>query len=628
MLHIMRRQAQSKFIQLLVFLIAVVFIFWGVGGNMLNSRNAAAKVNTEEISFQDYQRAYDQAAEVYREQFNGVVPDNFFTSINLKQQVLTQLVRGVLLRQGGADMGLAVSPEATRQEIATIPAFQEDGRFDLQRYRHVLAQNRMTPAAFEAGLHNDLQRSLTLAAIQRFAVVPEDELAQQMVLAGEEIRLASGTLRPEDFRDRVRLSEEALGRYYDEHRETYRPGPQVRLQYLLFARAEDAAAVQVTEEDIAARYAAEDARFNRPETRRARHILLQRDEDATARRLLAEQLLQQLRAGADFAALAQKHSQDSSAGAGGDLGFFGRGAMVPPFEEAVFALKVGETSDLIETQFGLHIIRLEAVQPARQQSLDEVRQLLTDELRQERAGQLAMARAGAAYEEVIRAGSMSAYAAQWQAPLRETDFFDREHPPEPFMRDLRFLDAAFRLQPGELSTLIEIDAGYALMFAVDQRRPEPPPLEQIADRVRQDAIRLEARSLARGTATELLLKARESGDLIAASSTLGLKTVKSPPVTHDPASQAASGLPAAVLREAFKLNARNTLPPDIVESADAFFVVQLLERGSRQQNLAPDQQQRLRDVLQAGRSEALTNAWLGTVEAQSRIQTNKQFVSP
>ncbi len=627
MLHILRRRAQSKIIQLMVLLIAIVFVFWGVGSDYMSSRNTAVTVNNEEIGLQEYQRAYDRTTESFREQFGGVLPDKFHDLIDLKQQVLGQLIRSALLRQGGQTMGVQVSPEQIQKEISTMSAFQDQGRFDINRYRQLLAQNHLSPATFEAQLHDDMVRAMTVTALQRFARVPDGELALYSELAGEEIRLLSCSLGVEAFRDRVQPSEEALAHFFAQKREEYRPAPQIRLQYLLFATEDDLAGIEVTAEDIASRYAESRQRFSREETRRARHILLKAGGEASSLRRQAEGILQQLKAGADFAELAQKHSQDSgSAVRGGDLGFFGRGSMVPPFEQAVFALKPGELGPIVESDFGLHIIKLEEIQPPREQPLGEVREQLAREIRQERATQQTIARAAAAYEEVIRAGSMSAYAAQVQGGLRETDFFDREHPPEIFMQDGRFLDSAFRLQAGELSSLTEIAAGYVLMFAQDLRRPEPPPLEVVHDRVRGDFIRQEARGLVKATATELLDKARVSKDLATTAKDLGLTPVTSPPITHDPASQSASGLPAPVVREAFKLSPGEPFPGEVIESGDSFLVVQLLERHSKEQNLGEKRNELLREGLLSGRREALVSSWLSMMESQSRILTNKQLL--
>ena len=164
MLNVLRKQAQSTLIQGLVLVIAIVFIFWGVGTNMNNNRNSVATVNDREISYQDYQRAYEQAVDNLQKQFGGQVPPGLLEGMGIKQQVVGQLIQAELLRQGGEEMGIVLSDLATQREIEQMEAFQQEGNFDLSRYKSVLSQNRMTPTSFEDGLKADLQFENQVAA--------------------------------------------------------------------------------------------------------------------------------------------------------------------------------------------------------------------------------------------------------------------------------------------------------------------------------------------------------------------------------------------------------------------------------------------------------------------------------
>ena len=176
MLSILRKQAQSTLIQGLVLVIAIVFIFWGVGANMNNNRNSAATVNGKEISFQDFQRAYDRTVENFRKQFGGQIPSGLLEGMGVKSQVLGQLIQAELLRQGGEEMGLVVSDIAVQREIQKMAAFQQDGHFSLDRYKTILSQNRLTPTGFEEGLKADLQRQWVTKAVGGFAMVPDSGL--------------------------------------------------------------------------------------------------------------------------------------------------------------------------------------------------------------------------------------------------------------------------------------------------------------------------------------------------------------------------------------------------------------------------------------------------------------------
>ncbi|MEE4135734.1 MAG: SurA N-terminal domain-containing protein, partial [Desulforhopalus sp.] len=165
MLQILRKKAQSTFIQIIVVIIALVFIFWGVGTNLSGNRQAALSVNDVDITFQEYQQAYDQAYQRLSDQFGGNMPRDLADSLNLKQQVINQLIQTALLRQGAAAMGLTVSAEEIRQIIEGMVQFQENGRFDIDRYKEILALNRMAPTIFEESMRHDRLTEVTARAV-------------------------------------------------------------------------------------------------------------------------------------------------------------------------------------------------------------------------------------------------------------------------------------------------------------------------------------------------------------------------------------------------------------------------------------------------------------------------------
>ena len=152
MLQLLRNKAQSTFIQIIVVIIALVFIFWGVGTNMMGSREAALLVNNEEISFQEFQQAYDRAYQRLSDQFGGNIPKGLAETLGIKQQVINQLIQTSLLRQGAGEMGIIVSGEEIQAIIKDMVQFQENGVFSMERYKAVLSSNRMAPSKFEASM--------------------------------------------------------------------------------------------------------------------------------------------------------------------------------------------------------------------------------------------------------------------------------------------------------------------------------------------------------------------------------------------------------------------------------------------------------------------------------------------
>ena len=627
MLNMLRKKAQSTFIQGLVLLIAIVFIFWGVGSNLNQNRNSIAVVNGSEISLQDFQRNYDQAVERFRQQFGGQLPPGFLKNAGLKQQVLRQMIRSELIRQGGEKMGIRISDAAIQREVEKIPAFREDGHFSVQRYKQVLGRNRMTPVSFEKGLRSDLLASRVVKLVGSFAVVPDSEVQAWIDFFNEEVRLKYRGLRSEDFRDKVKVNDADLAAWYEKHQDAYKTEPAVRLKYLFFPFARDEAAIKVSDKDIAARYAAEKDKYTVPEQRHARHILFRvRETDSDAvraeKKKKAEEVLALARKkGADFAALARKYSEGPSRKNGGDLGFFTRKSMVKPFADAVFSMKPGTVSGIVETPFGYHIIKLEAVRPARVRSLQEVRGEIVAELKRQKAAAMTFKRASMAYEEIMRLGSLEKYGRQKDAQkVVQTDFFTRSKPPAGITANRDFLAKAFALQKGELSSLVKLDKGYAIIFVEDVRPPVVPKLDKVRDRVVADYRKDQAVRLAREAAEKLLGQARKKGSLAAVSGDL-----KESGYIKRSAAASSTEPPAQVVRDAFALPGKTRIPDKPVQVASTFYVFEVVDRRLGKDENSGDRK-KIAEQLAASLKSRLVTDWLTRLQANSKIWVNSEFL--
>jgi len=618
MLNILRRRAQSTVIQAVVIVIAIVFIFWGVGTNLNGNRNAVATVNGEEIPIQEYQRAYDRAVETYRQQLGGRIPPGFFESIDLKGQVIGSLIRAELFRQGAEEMGFAVSPAAVRRQVEKMEVFHQDGAFDLDRYREVLRQNRLTPASFEGGVRRDLTGEGVVQAIGAFALVPEQELDGWLGFYGEEIVLSVLAVESTEYEDKVQVKEDELAAWYAKHDKEYATKPAIRLKYYLFPFA-DSAAVQVDDKELQARYEQEKEKFRQPEERHARHILLKVAQDApadqvAAKEKLAREILARAEKGEDFVALAKQYSEGPSRDQGGDLGFFPRGRMVPAFDAAVFSMKPGEIRGPVRSRFGLHVIKLEEVRPARVRPLSEVREQLQREIVRERGRAAAFKAASAAYEGIMRAGSLDQYGSRSGQAPKSTEYFTRNSPPDGVPRDAKFLDSAFSLGKGELSSLVELDDGYAILFVDDIRPPEIPDLETVRDRVVRDFRRDKAVALAEEAATEKLAAAREAGVLS------GKGLITSPPIRR--LEPRAREVAPQVVRDAFALGPKQIFPDKPVQVGNTFYLYQVRQRRRSDTALDKEQKEQLREQLLQAERNRLVNDWLSAVRSRAEIWTN------
>lgn len=623
MLNILRKRAQSFVIQAIVVLIAVVFVFWGVGSNLNNNRNAAAVVNDVEIPFQEFQQSYDRTVDVYRQQFGGQVPEGFFENLGVKNQVLNQLIEAELLRQGAEDIGVMISKEETQRRIQEMPVFQEEGQFLMSRYKDVLSQNRMTPTSFEAGLQSDMMTGKIVDLIGTFADVPTTEVQAWVDFSNTELKIAYQRFTADEFADKVEVVESDLTQWYGEHQQDYMTDPLVSLQYLYFPFAADLDQVEVDEEQVRKYYEDNQAAYTTAEQRRARHILLkvnESDSPATQeeKRNQAEHVLQLLREGGDFAALAAEYSQGPTKDSGGDLGFFARGSMVPAFEEAVFAMQPGELAGPIKTSFGYHLVRLEAVKPAVVQTLDEVRSEIVEQLKQEKVKAITFQRVSEAYENIILAGSLAKYIEQGGAAVQETGYFSRRQPPDALSQADQLLDVVFGLSKGELSSLVEVNDGYAIAYVVDRKAPEVPLLENVRERVVAAFQQEKRMELAREAAEKALAGARAAGGLQEGEGVQESAFLKR--------GSTGNAVPQPVIEAAFALQGNNPLAEEVVASGNALYIFEVRERRKDVGAVSKEQKQQLADQLLNRQQNTLVAGWVNRLRSEATIWINEQLL--
>ncbi len=351
MLQIFRDKSQSTFIQAIVLVIAVVFVFWGVGANMMDSNEAAIEVNGEEVSFQEYQRVYERLLSGYRQQLGGSIPEALLQNLGISDQAANQLIQQVLLRQGAIDMGLQVSLPEVQQNIQNMPEFQENNSFNLEKYKTLLAANRLTPHKFEASQRLDMLSRRGVQAIEDFAttvtIAEINDLYQQ---TKEAISLNFIKISPNTFTNAVTVDEEALTSWFEENKNRYKTDPKVKLKYLSFSY--DAAE---TPDDM--------------EKSNIKSLVFQKANDAYEGIISAGSLQE----------YANLHPNTPII----ETEFFSRKTLPdnldksPAVQKTAFTLKSGELSSLIESPAGYSILYAEAVQDPELPPLDLVREQAT-----------------------------------------------------------------------------------------------------------------------------------------------------------------------------------------------------------------------------------------------------------
>ena len=624
MLDLLRRKAQSPYLQATVLIIIVVFVFWGVGGNQSGARNAVATVNGEPITLQEFDRALQQRLDQYSSQFGGNLPKGFMEALDIKRQVVNELIQKSLLLQGGEEMGMYVSDMEIQNAIKDMTVFQNNGVFDVSRYKEVLKGSRLTPKKFEAGLRSDLLGTKAGQGITSFARVMPSETNDRFTFDNSELRIEYVTFKAADFKDQVSVSEEAVGAYFEKNKETYKTSPQIKVKFLSFLFENEKENLTIPASEIEGYYASHQEEFGQPEKRKARHILLRTtDQNKEARKKEIESIWTRAKSGEDFAALAREFSEDGSAAQGGDLGFFSRGQMVKPFEDAVFSMEKGGISDIVTTQFGFHIIQLDEIQPADIQSLALVRNSIEEKLKTQQAKNSAFEKANGAYEKIIFAGSLANYSEKFNATLSETDFFPQDSPPDGLGKDPSIIATAFSLKKGELSSLLDSTDGYTILFIEDVKDPEIPELATVREKVEKDFISDQAKNLAAATAKEALAAVRDGGDLFKTAQEKDMEVQVSDYFSRN--KKQSGSLPGQLLDKAISLTADSPYPAEIFSSLNSFYVYRFKDFKEAPQD---NQQERtaFESQLALEKNKQILDAWITHLMKKSKVGINEKYL--
>jgi peptidyl-prolyl cis-trans isomerase D len=527
MLQWLRKSSRSWFIGLAIGAIVVVFIFWGVGSYKSAQSQQAAEVNGTAIPMNAFIRQYSDLVKQYQERTGGELTPEMIKALHLKQMALSQLVQETLLLQAGHRLGLEAIDAELRRQIQSYPAFQENGQFNEKRYFWILSRNHMNPQDFETQERQNLLLRKVIQEVTSFAKVSDAELQEVFRIANEQVDVNYLEVSPDRFLARQNPANEAVARYYKENEADFRLPDQARVKYLLFRTKDYLNRVKLTPEAVEDFLKDHQAEYTRPTVIRVRQILLTlppKPTDSQRRQTAkkAQALLSQVRAGADFAALARVNSQDAaSRDQGGDLGLVRPGQHPPEWDKVAFALKAG-TVGLAATSKGIYLIKAEEIKKT-EPSPDAAKQA-EQRLKEEKARQLARDAAQQARAELSQ-GSLAQVAQKVAVTPQETPLFARSAAIPGLGLQPAFNQAALDLKPQEISKVVELKEGFAVLQGMEHQAAHLPPLAQIKDRVKSVLIKRLARQQAEQEAARLLGELRQGKPLARVAAQAGL-TVK------------------------------------------------------------------------------------------------------
>lgn len=512
-----RDNSQSMLAKIIVGAIVVTFALFGADaiiGYSSNS-NQVAEVNGEEISAPELARATEMLKRQVLDRMGENADPSLIDDKLIRSRALDSLVERQMLMQDAKQLGIYTATAKVDTLIAATPAFQVDGLFNQQVYEATVRNIGLLPREYRTQLAFDLQLQQPQSAITLSSFMTATEAKNLADLDRQLRNLAFVRVTAEELAQKVVIAPDAANQYYADNQSSFMTEEQVQLEYLELKRGDFAADVAVTEGELRQLYEQEVERYKGREERKAAHILIEvgakNDRDSAKAKI--EEVLAKLDAGEDFAALAKTYSEDpGSAEAGGDLGYAQRGAYVEAFENALFALNVGETSPIIETEFGFHLIRLTDARTPEVPAFDDLTLQLEADLRFQKSEELFVEQADRLQNDSFSAGDLGEPAERLGLPIQTTQFFTRAGG-EGIAQSAKLVSIAFSdevLTEGHNSDLIEISKDHVVVVRLKAHQAaEVKPYDQVASQVKDMLTLQEAALQAQKLGEQLLIELRE-----------------------------------------------------------------------------------------------------------------------
>jgi len=628
MLDFLRKRKRSWTIFLIVGVISFVFIlYFGSSGLVEDpTLGPVATVNGETISSRELETLVARALQANRSRRR-------LDELNLRITLLQDLIQSRLLLQEARRLGLEVTDEELTGAIAQNPVFQTNGLFDEPLYRRILRANRVAPGQYEKERKKQLLIEKLLDITRDSVHVSEAEVREQYRLEREKINLNFIRLARKDHVQETTVSAEELKAYYEQNQEELKEPLKVRVEYVAYPHARFSSKIEVSEKDIEEYYNLHrDRKFHQAYAVKLRHIFFRippgkdpKEKDAI--RAKAEQVHEQAQAGKDFAELAKKHSDDSTASRGGDVGYLSRGELLPALEEAAFALKKGEISTLVESPTGFHILKAEEIREEKTKTLKEAEKEVVRFIKEERGIEEALRAAETDRAKALEGNSLSAVAKERGQSAKVTPFFQEEEG----LKDVGPVDAfyttSFALTPEQVSPVVEGPKVAYLIKLRERKERHLPPLEAIRGDVTRMVKEKKAMEMVNEKAVTLLAELKEKKDIQELASQHDLRVeetglfLRSTPWI--PKIGVLDGIPTGGL----PLSPQQTIANEIYRGKDAVYLLAFKERqAADMKNFEKQKDSLLEAALRARRETALVQ-FVESLKVGARIEVETESLT-
>ena len=624
MLEKFRSYAQTKAAQVILALILIPFALFGIDSylNQAGNNLSIAKVNGYKIALPEYNRAIENVRNRMMSEGKKVDPA-MFDSFEFKESVVDGLISKQLVNNDIKKSKFKITDQQLSQYIIGMPEFQKDGKFSQELYDKVLQSNQLTPKKFEESIRNDLLIQQVRDGLQKLTFIPPNNLAETLKATSQQREISVAEFKTKEYMAKANIAEKDMQAFYDQNKSKFLAPEQVKAEFVVFSLASILPTINVTDDEIKAFYKTNADKYQNQQQREASHILIAASKNAppaekAKAKAKAEDILSQIRKNPKmFEELATKYSQDpESAKKGGELGAFGRGMMVKPFDDAVFSMKVNEISNIVESDFGYHIIKLTKI-IGEGGGFDSIKPQIKAELiyqkGQEKFAALAEEFSNKVYEQ---SSSLDAVSKKFNLPIQKTDWISRNDS-DKFFKNETLINALYSkesIKDHRNTEAIEVTPNNLISARViDYKAQSTKPFADVKKNI-EDYLKFESAKKTVASEGEAALK------------TIGDTSRKidwQPAVLVD--RKNTKGLSEAVINHAYKMPT-DKLPSysGFVDGNNGYVIVKVNKVAFPSDNNEDNKKAFVSDYTDALTSEYVS-AYLKGLKAKANVSVNQKF---
>jgi peptidyl-prolyl cis-trans isomerase D len=628
MLDFLRKQKRNWGITILLGIIIVVFVAF-YGGSSYKDRATAevAEINGEIISQREFALQYERAVQRYREMLKGSLTPEMIKGLNLRANLLEELIQRKLVIQEARNLGLTATDDDLANHLTKAPEFQIAGRFSKDRYLQILQANRLAPVQFEEEQRDQLTMQRLYSIILDSVQVTDAEVRDRYRLDQEKLNLHYIKLQVSDFLPQVKLTDDEIKNFYERNKESLKEPLKIQIEYVAYPFDQFASSIQLSDKEIEEYYQANlESKFRKPKEAKIRYISIRvADADANQKksaRERADRIVKEARGGKDFAELAKRESDDPSAAAGGDAGWLAQGQMMPAIEKVIFSLPKGGISDPIETPSGLQIFKVEDIKNEKTPTLKEANAEIVKTLKSERTKREAAKVADRDREKALSGSDFDKLAQESGVKVKTTNWISPGQILPEIGDHQEFYKNAFALGPKDVSPIVEGNNSYYILRLKQRIEPAVPPLENISGQIEKRLKESKAyeRALQRGNS--LLEQLRKEKDIAQVAQANNLKVEETGWFLRSAPQPPKIGELAEMKAGPISVSQQKPFPEKLYTQKDVLYVLAFKDtQGADMAQFEKEKDNLKKQALAESRQRALIK-FLEGLKARAKIKVN------